>query len=188
MRCAGLPEAFVEMIETGWWTTCLQVLPPFERSLGRFQLYRSELAPGDDHDGLGPGSVNEAPLEQPERPVVALFGTALFPRRLWMLDAAVTGNDLAALRTLATKEGFVEIRTSGAEEESAGNQRIASGGPELTLGSDGWYWDPTMDHHVAGVDVAMGEVKRLVVEQVLTQAQSDGRLPRSYGCVVRGGT
>ncbi|MDE3203574.1 MAG: metallophosphoesterase family protein [Acidobacteriota bacterium] len=30
MRAAGLPEAFVETIETGWWTTCIEVLPPAE--------------------------------------------------------------------------------------------------------------------------------------------------------------
>ncbi|MDQ6838325.1 MAG: hypothetical protein M3137_08365 [Actinomycetota bacterium] len=64
------------MIETGWWTTCLQVLPPFERSLGRFQLYRSELAPGDAHDGLSDGDLEDS---CPGRPVVALFGSALFP-------------------------------------------------------------------------------------------------------------
>lgn len=28
MRAAGLPEAFTETIETGWWKTCLEVLPP----------------------------------------------------------------------------------------------------------------------------------------------------------------
>ena len=28
MRAAGLPEAFVETVETGWWTTCLEVVPP----------------------------------------------------------------------------------------------------------------------------------------------------------------
>jgi len=27
VRAAGLPEAFADTIETGWWTTCLQVLP-----------------------------------------------------------------------------------------------------------------------------------------------------------------
>jgi len=32
----GLPEEFVETIVTGWWTTCLEVLPARERSRGRF--------------------------------------------------------------------------------------------------------------------------------------------------------
>ena len=87
MRAAGLPEAFTETIETGWWTSCLQILPPAERARGRFQLYRSELAPGAEHDGL-----TEPDQDDPGRPVVALFGSALFPRRLWIdergLDAA----------------------------------------------------------------------------------------------------
>ena len=34
MRAAGLPEAFVETVETGWWTTCLEVVPPPERARG----------------------------------------------------------------------------------------------------------------------------------------------------------
>jgi predicted phosphodiesterase len=35
MREEGLPPEFVETIETGWWTTCLEVLPAKERGLGR---------------------------------------------------------------------------------------------------------------------------------------------------------
>ncbi len=36
MRREGLPEEFVETILTGWWTTCLEVLPAKERRRGRF--------------------------------------------------------------------------------------------------------------------------------------------------------
>ncbi|MCS6915882.1 MAG: metallophosphoesterase family protein [Myxococcales bacterium] len=36
MRQEGLPQEFVETILTGWWTTCLEILPPRERSRGRF--------------------------------------------------------------------------------------------------------------------------------------------------------
>jgi diadenosine tetraphosphatase ApaH/serine/threonine PP2A family protein phosphatase len=36
MRAEKLPEEFVETIESGWWTTCLEVLPPKERALGRY--------------------------------------------------------------------------------------------------------------------------------------------------------
>lgn len=36
MRSEGLPEEFVETILTGWWTTCLEVLPAKERARGRF--------------------------------------------------------------------------------------------------------------------------------------------------------
>lgn len=36
MRRERLPEEFVETVLTGWWTTCLEILPPKERAAGRF--------------------------------------------------------------------------------------------------------------------------------------------------------
>ncbi|MDX1494344.1 MAG: metallophosphoesterase family protein [Longimicrobiales bacterium] len=36
MRSEELPEEFVETILTGWWTTCLEILPGKERAAGRF--------------------------------------------------------------------------------------------------------------------------------------------------------
>jgi diadenosine tetraphosphatase ApaH/serine/threonine PP2A family protein phosphatase len=36
MRAERLPEEFIETIRTGWWTTCLEVLPAKERRRGRF--------------------------------------------------------------------------------------------------------------------------------------------------------
>jgi diadenosine tetraphosphatase ApaH/serine/threonine PP2A family protein phosphatase len=36
MREEALPEDFVATIETGWWTTCLEVLPAKERLRGRY--------------------------------------------------------------------------------------------------------------------------------------------------------
>lgn len=36
MRDEELPEQFVETILTGWWTTCLEILPGKERAVGRF--------------------------------------------------------------------------------------------------------------------------------------------------------
>lgn len=36
MRVEKLPQEFVETIETGWWTTCLEILPARERAAGRF--------------------------------------------------------------------------------------------------------------------------------------------------------
>ena len=35
MRQERLPEEFIETIRTGWWTTCLEVLPGKERARGR---------------------------------------------------------------------------------------------------------------------------------------------------------
>lgn len=36
MSSEGLPEAFVETLHTGYWTTCLEALPAKERARGRF--------------------------------------------------------------------------------------------------------------------------------------------------------
>lgn len=36
MEREQLPEEFVETIRTGWWTTCLEVLPAKERAAGRY--------------------------------------------------------------------------------------------------------------------------------------------------------
>ena len=36
MRREQLPEEFVETILTGWWTTCLEVLPPRERASSKY--------------------------------------------------------------------------------------------------------------------------------------------------------
>lgn len=36
MRDEDLPEEFVETILTGWWTTCLEILPGKERAAGRY--------------------------------------------------------------------------------------------------------------------------------------------------------
>jgi diadenosine tetraphosphatase ApaH/serine/threonine PP2A family protein phosphatase len=36
MADENLPEEFIETIRTGWWTTCLEILPAKERARGRF--------------------------------------------------------------------------------------------------------------------------------------------------------
>ena len=36
MRREQLPEEFVQTILTGWWTTCLEILPPKERAASRY--------------------------------------------------------------------------------------------------------------------------------------------------------
>lgn len=36
MRSEDLPEEFVETILTGWWTTCLEILPAKERAAGKY--------------------------------------------------------------------------------------------------------------------------------------------------------
>ena len=36
MRAERLPAEFIETVETGWWTTCLEILPAKERARGRY--------------------------------------------------------------------------------------------------------------------------------------------------------
>jgi hypothetical protein len=36
MTAEHLPDEFIETILTGWWTTCLEVLPSKERRRGRW--------------------------------------------------------------------------------------------------------------------------------------------------------
>ncbi|HRC88016.1 MAG TPA: metallophosphoesterase family protein, partial [Thermoanaerobaculia bacterium] len=36
MRAEELPEEFVATVRTGWWTTCLEILPPKERAASRY--------------------------------------------------------------------------------------------------------------------------------------------------------
>src|SRR5213593_105450 len=36
MRTEKLPDEFIATIESGWWTTCLEILPAKERAAGRF--------------------------------------------------------------------------------------------------------------------------------------------------------
>ena len=120
MRAAGLPEPFVETIETGWWTTCLEVVPPRERARGAFHVYRDAL----------PELAGEG------RPVVSLFGTALFAPRLWVYTnfhcnlacdyCVVASSPRARRRQLslqrfcalvdeAVAEGFEELFVTGGE-------------------------------------------------------------------------
>ncbi len=134
MRAAGLPEAFVETIETGWWTTCIEVLPPAERAAGRYQLYRSTLgafAPAGGSWGA-PGEADRTP----DRPVVPLFATSYFPARLWVYTnfhcnlacdycavgsspkarrRAMTSERFTALVDEAVAEGFDELYVTGGE-------------------------------------------------------------------------
>lgn len=134
MREAGLPEVFVETIETGWWTTCLEIVPPRERAQGRFHVYREALPSGFAQDGVGWS--DGATETDDARPVVGLFGTTAFPARLWLYTnfhcnlacryCVVASSPRADPRSLglervcslvdeAVREGFEEIYLTGGE-------------------------------------------------------------------------
>jgi hypothetical protein len=81
IRSAGLPEAFAQAVETGYWTTCLEIVPPAERSRGRYQLYKSALPA---FSGAAVSWAGEPDAPDDGLPVLPLFGSALFPPRLWL--------------------------------------------------------------------------------------------------------
>jgi len=134
MRGAGLPEPFVETIETGWWTTCLEVVPARERSRGRYQVYRERLPSEFAAQGVGWGA--EVADSRDDLPVRPLFGSAVFPPRLWIYTnfhcnlscsyCAVASSPQARPRSLglvrvcelvdeALAEGFTELYLTGGE-------------------------------------------------------------------------
>jgi predicted phosphodiesterase/uncharacterized Fe-S cluster-containing radical SAM superfamily protein len=134
MRAAGVPEPFAETVETGWWTTCLEIVPPLERSRGRYHVYRDALPTGFATDGVGWA---DAPQEAEDGlPVMPLFGSAVFPPRLWVYTnfhcnlacdyCVVASSPRARKRSIglerfrrlvdeAVEEGFNEIYMTGGE-------------------------------------------------------------------------
>jgi uncharacterized Fe-S cluster-containing radical SAM superfamily protein/diadenosine tetraphosphatase ApaH/serine/threonine PP2A family protein phosphatase len=134
MRAAALPEPFVETIETGWWTTCLEIVPPRERARGAYHVYREAMPSGFAVGGAGWAGASDVPGDG--RPVVSLFGTALFPPRLWVYSnfhcnltcgyCVVASSPTARKRELpaqrfralvdeALREGFEELYVTGGE-------------------------------------------------------------------------
>jgi diadenosine tetraphosphatase ApaH/serine/threonine PP2A family protein phosphatase/pyruvate-formate lyase-activating enzyme len=134
MRSAGLPEPFVETVETGWWTTCLEIVPPPERARGRYHVYRDALPSGFAAEGVG---WTEAPEPADDGlPVMPLFGSEVFPPRLWIYSnfhcnlacdyCVVASSPRARKRVLglerfqaivdeAVQEGFAELYVTGGE-------------------------------------------------------------------------
>jgi pyruvate-formate lyase-activating enzyme/predicted phosphodiesterase len=134
MRAAGLPEPFVETVETGWWTTCLEIVPAPERARGAYHVYREAMPTGFAAEGAGWADAPDLPDDG--RPVVSLFGTALFPPRLWVYSnfhcnlacgyCVVASSPRARKRQLplwrfrslvdeALREGFTELYLTGGE-------------------------------------------------------------------------
>jgi predicted phosphodiesterase len=133
IRSAGLPEAFAQAVETGYWTTCLEIVPPAERSRGRYQLYKSALP---DFAGAPVSWGNPPPVPDDGLPVLPLFGSAMFPPRLWLYTnfhcnlacdyCSVASSPRARRREIdmdrfrelvdeAVAEGFDELYVTGGE-------------------------------------------------------------------------
>lgn len=134
IREAGLPAAFAETARTGWWTTCLEVVPPRERSYGRFHCYREAL-PGLP-ESAPPGWASAVVDDAHDMPTVSLFGSPAFPARLWIYTnfhcnlacgyCAVASSPGARARSLgaariarlvgeAAEAGFEELYLTGGE-------------------------------------------------------------------------
>jgi pyruvate-formate lyase-activating enzyme/predicted phosphodiesterase len=134
MRAAGLPEPFVETVESGWWTTCLEIVPPPERARGRYHVYREAMPTGFAAEGVGWARASE-PADD-GLPVVPLFGSAAFPPRLWVYSnfhcnlacdyCVVASSPRARRRSIgverfcglideAVAEGFAEVYVTGGE-------------------------------------------------------------------------
>ncbi len=134
IRDAGLPEAFAVTAETGWWTTCLEVVPPPERARGRFHCYRDAVPAVAAGATVGWASAARPPDDG--LPSVSLFGSAAFPARLWIYtnfhcnlscdycavasapDARRRELPLERVRDLvddAAQEGFRELYITGGE-------------------------------------------------------------------------
>jgi len=141
MRQAGLPEAFTRTNETGWWTTCLEVLPAQERSRGRYHIYDSSVDALLAAVGLPPSAW---PDPDPVIPVRPLAGSPLFPHRIWLADSALRPTSALAD---AADTGITDIRLLGSSPPLpiryiAGHADLPL--PELTLTARGWHWHPAL--------------------------------------------
>lgn len=107
MRRGGLPEAFVRTAETGWWTTCLEILPAAERSWGYYHVYDSSVP-----SLLGAAGLPDAgwPGGDPSIPVRTLLGSPLLPDRLWLTDPVLASD---TLYEQATAAGITSIILTG---------------------------------------------------------------------------
>ncbi len=137
MREEGLPEPFVETILSGWWTSCLEAVPPSERSKGWFHLYR-EAAEVEVGESVSWGDA--AALPNDGRDVVSIFGTPLFPAHLWVYTnydcnyacgyCAVGSNPRVARRSIGV--GRFE-RLIGEAKELGFRQLYLTGGETFLL-------------------------------------------------------
>jgi pyruvate-formate lyase-activating enzyme/predicted phosphodiesterase len=126
MRAAGLPEPFVETVETGWWTTCLEIVPPPERARGRYHVYREAMPSGFATEGVGWAQAPEP--EDDGLPVMPLFGSEVFPPRLWVYsnfhcnlacDYCVVASSPRARKRAIGLDRFLELVDAAVEERFA---------------------------------------------------------------------
>jgi hypothetical protein len=135
LRRAGLPEEFAYTCETGWWTTCLEILPAAERSQGAFHVYDSSVPALLQAFDLPAWAWQDPDPAVPARP---LWGSPLLPNRIWY-DRSTPG--MPELARTAAVSG-TELRDAATFCRGHGSNRPAFL-PELTITPRGWFWDPT---------------------------------------------
>jgi predicted phosphodiesterase len=187
MRAAGLPEVFVRTVETGWWTSCLEILPYRERSRGRYHVYDSGAPELLAAAGLG---ACLWPDDDPGIPVRSLVGSPLLPARIWVDDGSLTPEVASA----AAAVGIDEVRVRGRDPLPPGGT-LAPGvpTPELTFADRGWHWHP--DHidaqPLVAVPAPTGSAARrsvadalaATVYELLRQLDAGGALSPPRYCV-----
>ena len=128
---AALPEPFAFTSRSGWWTTCLEILPNAERSRGLYHVYDSSVPALLEATGLPPGAW---PQTDPSLPVRSLWGSPLMPARIWHACSAVRARLSAAADRLGWQAG--DLR-------EAPRRRDGFLLPELTLTAEGWFYHPS---------------------------------------------
>jgi hypothetical protein len=191
MRDAGLPEAFVRTSETGWWTTCLEVLPAAERSRGHYHVYDSSVPSLLAAAGL-PDSA--WPDQDPAIPVRTLYGSPLLPNRVWLTDPALaTGTFNAEAKTAGiTRVLTVEHTSSPPVRRLMGSQELPV--PELTLSPAGWHWHPALldaapflpsdPADAPGATAPVRVARQTLVKELLERLHTAGVLAPPRYCVL----
>ena len=187
MRDGGLPEAFVRTAETGWWTTCLEVLPAAERSWGYYHVYDSSVPALLEAAGL---PASDWPDDDTDIPVRTLFGSPFLPNRLWLTGPALAST---ALHKQAEAAGISCIMTTGNTTPPPIRPLWRPDGlpiPELTLSPAGWHWHPALLDAApflpTGPDGAAAPVRvarQTLVQEILQHLQRTGVLTPPRYCV-----
>lgn len=177
MRAAGLPEPFVETIETGWWTTCLEIVPPLERARGRYHVYRDRLPSGLESKTYG--WADPAPLSADALPVMPLFGSPLFPARLWVYSNFHC--NLACDYCVVASSPRADPRSLGLERFCAlADEAVAEGFEELYVTGGEPFIDPDI---VTMLQYASERLATVVLTNaMLFTSRRAGELARLGGC------
>jgi predicted phosphodiesterase len=136
LRQAGLPQEFAWTCETGWWTTCLEILPAAERSRGAFHVYDSSVPGLLEAFGL---PATSWPDPNPEIPVRPLWGSPLLPSRIWY---AAGPPGLDELSRTATASGIKMAAITAFPPLPGLPAKQPMLLPELTMTSEGWFCHP----------------------------------------------